>query len=127
MASQLKDIQFTSPVLNGTTANNKTTWTYGANDVVVFGYGLSGCGYSEMHYGCEYHSGTESHYGDEYHCGYEYHYSDENHSGFAYFSANCGCGDYAGAGIAVTGGIAFQGGSGQVILLNYTTLSQHGF
>jgi hypothetical protein len=96
MATALKDIQFSSPVLNGTTANSKTTWTYGANDVVVFGCGSDGCDYSERHWGLEIHDGSEYHCGEEHHdgceyhcgsvtfssCGYEYHNGDEYHCGY---------------------------------------------
>ena len=89
MAIALKDIQFGSPVLNGTTANGKTTWTYGANDVVVFGCGSDERSCAETHFGteshcgCESHSGTEYHCGTiEYHCGSEDHYGSENHCGY---------------------------------------------
>ena len=100
MATALKDIQFSSPVLNGTTANNKTTWSYGANDIVVFGCGSDGCDYSERHYGCESHTGCEYHYGPEEHCGYESHGGTEEHCGTEYHGgceehygeeSHCGC------------------------------------
>lgn len=111
MATALKDIQFGSPVLNGTTADGKTTWTYGANDVVVFGCGSTGVSCSETHYGCEehcgceYHHGCEYHYGYEehhcgsyeYHCGAEYHCGTEEHHGSEYHYGNeehCGYEEY---------------------------------
>lgn len=102
MATALKGIQFSSPVLNGTTENGQTTWTYGANDLVKFGCGSDGCDYAEEHYGkeihrgdvefnyhtvvfgdCAYetHCGYETHHGSEDHCGYENHYGDETHYG----------------------------------------------
>ena len=84
MATALKDIQFGSPVLNGTTANGKTTWTYGANDVVVFGCGSDERSCAETHFGTESHCGCESHSGIEYHCGSEYHNGYEEHYGCEY-------------------------------------------
>lgn len=156
MATALKDIQFSSPVLNGTTANNKTTWTFGENDVVEFYCGCeyhSGCEYHggcvtfgdcsyenhygyEYHYGTEYHCGDEDHCGGESHCGCEYHSGDEDHCGgedhlgWVKFTGSCSCATdgFDGTNIRVSGiAVVDPIDPSNKVLLTYSELKAHGF